>query len=74
MSSPAATPSRPEVDQEIGAGLRRLRRERSLSLIDLAARTNLSIGFLSQIERGARRDAGALGQLPVAGGSGRGSG
>lgn len=52
MSSPAATPSRPEVDQEIGAGLRRLRRERSLSLIDLAARTNLSIGFLSQIERG----------------------
>ncbi len=52
MSSPAATPSRPEVDQEIGAGLRRLRRERSLSLIDLSARTNLSIGFLSQIERG----------------------
>lgn len=58
MSSPAAkmpspdTTSRPEVDQEIGAGLRRLRRERSLSLVDLAARTNLSIGFLSQIERG----------------------
>jgi transcriptional regulator with XRE-family HTH domain len=52
MSSPAATTSRPEVDQQIGAGLRRLRRERSLSLVDLAARTHLSIGFLSQIERG----------------------
>lgn len=52
MSSPAATPSRPEVDSEIGAGLRRLRRERRLSLVDLAARTHLSIGFLSQIERG----------------------
>ncbi|MDP3407742.1 helix-turn-helix domain-containing protein [Bosea sp. (in: a-proteobacteria)] len=52
MSSPAATPSAPQVDEEIGAGLRRLRRERSLSLVDLAARTNLSIGFLSQIERG----------------------
>jgi transcriptional regulator with XRE-family HTH domain len=44
--------SQSEVDQVIGAGLRRLRRERSLSLVDLAARTNLSIGFLSQIERG----------------------
>lgn len=57
MSSPAAKASPdktspPEVDQQIGAGLRRLRRERSLSLVDLAARTNLSIGFLSQIERG----------------------
>jgi transcriptional regulator with XRE-family HTH domain len=57
MSSPAAETfpdktSPPEVDQQIGAGLRRLRRERSLSLVDLAARTHLSIGFLSQIERG----------------------
>jgi transcriptional regulator with XRE-family HTH domain len=52
MSSPADTTPAPEVDQQIGAGLRRLRRERSLSLIDLAARTQLSIGFLSQIERG----------------------
>jgi transcriptional regulator with XRE-family HTH domain len=58
MSSPAAktsppdTASQSEVDQQIGAGLRRLRRERSLSLVDLAARTQLSIGFLSQIERG----------------------
>lgn len=52
MSNRAATTSLPEVDREIGAGLRRLRRERSLSLVDLAARTHLSIGFLSQIERG----------------------
>jgi transcriptional regulator with XRE-family HTH domain len=56
MSTSAATPSQPQVqpqvDEQIGAGLRRLRRERSLSLVDLAARTQLSIGFLSQIERG----------------------
>jgi len=57
MSSPAAKVSsdnqpRPEVDQQIGEGLRRLRRQRSLSLVDLASRTQLSIGFLSQIERG----------------------
>lgn len=49
---PAAASSGAEVDREIGAGLRRLRRARRLSLVDLAARTNLSIGFLSQIERG----------------------
>jgi len=52
MSIPAVASSQIEVDQQIGAGLRRLRRERSLSLVDLAARTHLSIGFLSQIERG----------------------
>lgn len=52
MSAPAASGASQPVDQEIGAGLRRLRRARGLSLVDLAARTNLSIGFLSQIERG----------------------
>mgnify|MGYP003438027034 CR=1 FL=1 len=61
MSSPAAETfpdktSPPEVDRQIGAGLRRLRRERSLSLVDLAARTHLSIGFLSQIERARRQE------------------
>jgi len=45
------TPHQP-VDQEIGAGLRKLRRSRALSLEELGAKTNLSIGFLSQIERG----------------------
>lgn len=52
MSTPAAGKSAPQADQDIGAGLRSLRRARKLSLIDMAARTNLSIGFLSQIERG----------------------
>lgn len=52
MSAPTATGNSQPVDQEIGAGLRRLRRARRLSLVDLAARTNISIGFLSQIERG----------------------
>lgn len=40
------------LDREIGSSLRRLRRTRGLSLAELAGRTSLSIGFLSQIERG----------------------
>lgn len=39
-------------DQAIGQRIRALRRERSLSLMDLAARTGYSVGYLSQIERG----------------------
>jgi transcriptional regulator with XRE-family HTH domain len=43
---------RQRVDHQIGSRLRTLRRERSLSLEDMANHTSLSIGFLSQIERG----------------------
>jgi transcriptional regulator with XRE-family HTH domain len=39
-------------DGLLGQRIRRLRKERSLSLKDLAERTNLSVSFLSQIERG----------------------
>lgn len=39
-------------DKELGARLRAMRAERKLTLKDLAARTNMSIGMLSQIERG----------------------
>lgn len=49
---PVAGPAHFAVDREIGAGLRRLRRARKLSLEDIARRTSLSIGFISQIERG----------------------
>lgn len=52
MNAPASSASSRSVDAEIGAGLRKLRRARGLSLEDLASRTSLSIGFLSQIERG----------------------
>lgn len=52
MSLPATELSHLQVDREIGGRLRQLRRERRLSLEELAARTGLSIGFLSQIERG----------------------
>lgn len=52
MSLPAADLPHLHVDREIGARLRQLRRERRLPLEELAARTGLSIGFLSQIERG----------------------
>ncbi|HEX7749778.1 MAG TPA: XRE family transcriptional regulator [Bordetella sp.] len=39
-------------DRELGARLRAMRNERKLTLKDLAARTHMSIGMLSQIERG----------------------
>jgi transcriptional regulator with XRE-family HTH domain len=40
------------MDVAVGQRIRDLRRARSLSLEAVAARTDLSIGFLSQIERG----------------------
>jgi transcriptional regulator with XRE-family HTH domain len=52
MSLPEPAPTHPHVDREIGQRLRELRRLRRLSLEELASRTGLSIGFLSQIERG----------------------
>ncbi|MDF5754238.1 cupin domain-containing protein [Spongiactinospora sp. TRM90649] len=36
----------------VGARMRRFRKERGMTLRDLAARSGLSIGFLSQVERG----------------------
>jgi transcriptional regulator with XRE-family HTH domain len=39
-------------DAKVGARIRRLRHERKMSLHALADRTSLSIGFISQIERG----------------------
>ncbi|HZC97155.1 MAG TPA: XRE family transcriptional regulator [Bradyrhizobium sp.] len=48
----AARPGEPAMDHEVGRRIRELRRARSLSLESIAARTDLSIGFLSQIERG----------------------
>lgn len=48
----AARPGEPAMDLEVGRRIRELRRARSLSLESIAARTDLSIGFLSQIERG----------------------
>src|SRR5947207_14325898 len=40
------------MDLAVGQRIRDLRREHKLSLETIAARTDLSIGFLSQIERG----------------------
>lgn len=42
----------PAMDVAVGQRLRELRRGRKLSLETVAARSDLSIGFLSQIERG----------------------
>lgn len=42
----------PAMDLEVGQRLRDLRHQRALSLEAVAARTDLSVGFLSQIERG----------------------
>ena len=48
-SAPAQTKA---VDATIGRRIRQIRRERGLQLETLAAKTGLSIGYLSQIERG----------------------
>ena len=42
----------PAMDVAVGQRIRELRRGRKLSLETVADRTDLSIGFLSQIERG----------------------
>ena len=47
-----AVKAEPAVDVAVGQRIRDLRRSRKLSLETIAARTDLSIGFLSQIERG----------------------
>jgi transcriptional regulator with XRE-family HTH domain len=48
----SARPAEPAVDLEVGRRIRDLRRARNLSLETVVARTDLSIGFVSQIERG----------------------
>ena len=50
--SKKAPKAEPAVDVAVGQRIRDLRRSRKLSLEATAARTDLSIGFLSQIERG----------------------
>jgi transcriptional regulator with XRE-family HTH domain len=56
MSKPAARATAKAVEQamdiEVGQRLRDLRHQQGLSLETVAARTDLSVGFLSQIERG----------------------
>ncbi|MDE5446591.1 cupin domain-containing protein [Bradyrhizobium sp. CSA207] len=47
-----AKPAEPAMDVAVGRRIRDLRRVRRFSLETVAARTSLSIGFLSQIERG----------------------
>ncbi|MBR0697703.1 cupin domain-containing protein [Bradyrhizobium lablabi] len=48
----AKKPAEPAVDLAVGRRIRDLRRARAMSLATVAARTHLSIGFISQIERG----------------------
>jgi transcriptional regulator with XRE-family HTH domain len=50
--STKAVKAEPALDVAVGQRIRDLRRSRQLSLETFAARTDLSIGFLSQIERG----------------------
>jgi transcriptional regulator with XRE-family HTH domain len=51
LSKPTAK-AEPAMDVAVGQRIRDLRRTRAMSLEAVAARTDLSIGFLSQIERG----------------------
>jgi transcriptional regulator with XRE-family HTH domain len=48
----AKRPIEPAVDLAVGSRIRDLRRARAMSLEVVAARADLSIGFISQIERG----------------------
>jgi len=50
--SKLAAKAEPAMDVAVGQRIRDLRRARAMSLEVVAARTELSIGFLSQIERG----------------------
>ena len=50
--SKRAAKAAPAMDVAVGQRIRELRRARAMSLETVAARTELSIGFLSQIERG----------------------
>jgi transcriptional regulator with XRE-family HTH domain len=50
--SKLAAKAEPAMDVAVGQRIRDLRRARAMSLEAVAARTDLSIGFLSQIERG----------------------
>lgn len=52
MTRPAAAVAPPTMDETVGRRIREMRRARRISLETLAAGTGLSIGFLSQIERG----------------------
>ncbi|MGY4403057.1 cupin domain-containing protein [Bradyrhizobium sp. USDA 3315] len=49
---PAGKPAEPAMDLAVGRRIRDLRRSKEMSLEVVAARTDLSIGFISQIERG----------------------
>src|SRR5260370_4901424 len=48
----SAKAAEPAMDLAVGRRIRELRRARQLSLETVVARTDLSIGFVSQIERG----------------------
>ena len=47
----SAAQSKPKVETQIGRRLRALRKGRELSVTELAARANVSVGMISQIER-----------------------
>jgi len=49
---PVVKPAEPAMDLAVGRRIRELRRAKQMSLEVVAARTDLSIGFISQIERG----------------------
>ncbi|GIQ78796.1 transcriptional regulator [Bradyrhizobium sp. RD5-C2] len=49
---PVKKPAEPAMDLAVGRRIRDLRRTKQMSLEVVAARTDLSIGFISQIERG----------------------
>lgn len=64
MNSPTAATTSALNQPSIGPAVRRLRRQQDMTLAELGQRANLSIGFLSQIERElATPSLGALAQI-----------
>ncbi|WP_456727853.1 cupin domain-containing protein [Bradyrhizobium sp. USDA 3364] len=52
VKNPVKRPAEPAMDLAVGHRIRDLRRSKQMSLETVAAATSLSIGFISQIERG----------------------
>ena len=48
------------IDASVGERVRQLRRQREMSLQQVALRAELSVGFLSQIERGLRKPSAEI--------------
>nr|WP_249288077.1 helix-turn-helix transcriptional regulator [Mobiluncus curtisii] len=57
---PVAKPSTPVLRHELGEVLRQLRQTRGLTLRDVSAKARVSLGYLSEVERGQKEASSEL--------------